>query len=249
MRTISKYALTTAITLFAATTETQASNPAQWTIVQQILRTDTSKSWTSPTTVDLGKMVWLYDFEITKMTGTVNVPILGDVTQDITISIPPGMHTGGGESSNLPAVVLSTDFTHADSGSSAHLFIEIDSLGYGHGEFSNIVLGSINVPFFGNRPIQRLNMEGNVTVIGYDFGDFNRDGAVNGADYTTWRKSDGSPADYDLWRSHYGASSGTSLQQERPVPEPTCVVMLSLGIAVGVVGGRQKRIFRKRPSG
>jgi len=41
-------------------------------------------------------------------------------------------------------------------------------------------------------------------------GDFNSNGVVDGADYVVWRKSGGSQANYDLWRSNFGqpGSSG-----------------------------------------
>jgi len=53
-------------------------------------------------------------------------------------------------------------------------------------------------------------------------GDFNRDGAVDSADYTIWRDTNGSTADpradangdgrvdradYDLWKSHFGSTT------------------------------------------
>jgi len=33
-------------------------------------------------------------------------------------------------------------------------------------------------------------------------GDYDRDGLVTAADYVLWRKNDGSPAAYDIWRAH-----------------------------------------------
>ena len=47
----------------------------------------------------------------------------------------------------------------------------------------------------------------------YPPGDFNQNGIVDAADYVVWRKSLGTPGEYDLWRSHYGqtaAGSGTT---------------------------------------
>ena len=41
------------------------------------------------------------------------------------------------------------------------------------------MLGSINVPLFGTRPIERINVEARVDITGYDFGDYDRNGAVN----------------------------------------------------------------------
>jgi hypothetical protein len=52
-------------------------------------------------------------------------------------------------------------------------------------------------------------------------GDFNLDGKVDTADYVVWRKSDGSQAGYDEWRTNFGrtAGSGSSLGGSA-VPEP-----------------------------
>lgn len=57
--------------------------------------------------------------------------------------------------------------------------------------------------------------------------DFNGDGVVDAADYTTWRDglgTDYTVADYDLWVASFGAQLGASSQA---VPEPTSVVLLA----------------------
>jgi hypothetical protein len=102
--------------------------------------------------------------------------------------------------------------------------------------FSNIVLGSVNVPLFGSRPIQRINVEANVSISGFDYGDFNRDAKVDSADYVLWRKTlfqtgtdllaDGNNSgvvdlvDYGLWRENFGRQPSTS-SVSAEVPEPT----------------------------
>ena len=35
-------------------------------------------------------------------------------------------------------------------------------------------------------------------------GDFNHDGTVDAADYVVWRKTDGTQAEYNTWRTHFG---------------------------------------------
>ncbi len=65
-------------------------------------------------------------------------------------------------------------------------------------------------------------------------GDFNRDGRVDAADYTTWRDGlgdDFSSADYLDWKSNFGAAaqeSGGAARASRPVtiPEPTGISLL-----------------------
>ena len=79
-------------------------------------------------------------------------------------------------------------------------------------------------------------------------GDYDRNGIVNAADYTLWRKSMGqsvtagtgadgnfdgqiTQADYNVWKSHYGqtsgSGSGTSLSSDA-VPEPSALILASL---------------------
>ena len=63
-------------------------------------------------------------------------------------------------------------------------------------------------------------------------GDHNLDGTVDAADYVVWRKSDGTPIGYELWRSHFGQppSSGNvsaiTWPSQAAVPEPTTFVLL-----------------------
>jgi len=67
-----------------------------------------------------------------------------------------------------------------------------------------------------------------------DFGEFNGDGSVDAADYLVWRKNNGSPTDYNLWRAHYGQSitgSGSSIESAS-VPEPSSLALL---LVLGVI--------------
>lgn len=88
-------------------------------------------------------------------------------------------------------------------------------------------------------------------------GDFNRDGAVDAADYTVWRDSMGLTgnlaadanednvvdiADYDLWAQHYGHSSTPSSAR---VPEPCGLVLVGGGL-YAVAGWRLRYHFRTR---
>jgi hypothetical protein len=71
-------------------------------------------------------------------------------------------------------------------------------------------------------------------------GDFNGDGRVNAADYVVWRKTDGSPAGYQTWRTNFGrqqAGSGLSLAA---VPEPGTFVYLSAAFLAGIGFARRR---------
>ena len=248
-----------AVALLCAPAVAQAVNPAQWFIIEQINRGDTMKSWTSPTAIDLGKMVWEYGYEITQVTGTVNLGVFGDQTVDITSSIPEDDRTGAGESRDLPTVLLDEILSEPESGTSAHVFVEVDDLGLGQAVFSDIMLGSIDVPLFGSRPIQRINVEARVDIIGFDFGDYDRSGAVNADDYMAWRNSFGltgpdlaadgngdasvDAADYVLWRANFGAGAGSATHASivGAVPEPTSGLMLIAAVSFGLIARRTRR--------
>lgn len=262
MRPMTKHALPIPLLLVLVPTAAQAVNPAEWTIVEELNRTETSKSWVSPTAVDLDKAYWEYEFGITMLTATVNVQLFGDVTVDIIDLVAPEFRMATGETSDLPAVLLDEMLNDEGSGTSADVFVEIDNLGFGRAEFSNIMLGSVDVPIFGNRPIQRLNIEASVVITGFDFaiGDYNHDGGVDAGDYVLWRGTLGDvgpnlPADgngneeidigdYTEWYNHFGllggSGSGLGSIDQTSVPEPSALVTLLTGILA--------MLLRRRPT-
>jgi hypothetical protein len=84
-------------------------------------------------------------------------------------------------------------------------------------------------------------------------GDYNRDGAVDAADYVVWRSQMGTEGanliadgnrngvidqgDYDVWRSHFGQSSGSGASAA--VPEPAlCALALTAVLAMGAIRRR-----------
>jgi hypothetical protein len=75
-----------------------------------------------------------------------------------------------------------------------------------------------------------------------DDGDFNGDGKVDAADYVVWRKSDGTPAGYNEWRTNFGRTggSGSSVAEAAAVPEPaSCAILLvSMMTVLGIVRRR-----------
>jgi T5SS/PEP-CTERM-associated repeat protein len=59
-------------------------------------------------------------------------------------------------------------------------------------------------------------------------GDFNSNGVVDAADYVVWRKTNGTQAAYDTWRSHFGqtAGGGSGVSANATTPEPATVVTI-----------------------
>ncbi len=86
-------------------------------------------------------------------------------------------------------------------------------------------------------------------------GDFNGDLVVDAADYVVWRKTINTPAAYDLWKQNFGAvaeSAGPSTLVQGFVryvtsgsggvsaaPEPSAVLLVGIGLASLVLGGRR----------
>jgi hypothetical protein len=76
------------------------------------------------------------------------------------------------------------------------------------------------------------------TPVGLD-GDYNEDGKVDAADYVVWRKTDGTPAGFNLWRSNFGEMAGvgagvTTDAGASAVPEPSSL-LLGLPAAIAMV--------------
>jgi hypothetical protein len=62
-------------------------------------------------------------------------------------------------------------------------------------------------------------------------GDYDFDGDVDAADYVVWRKTDGTQAGYDAWRTNFGATSlgsGSGLGSIA-VPEPSALALVVFG--------------------
>jgi hypothetical protein len=62
-------------------------------------------------------------------------------------------------------------------------------------------------------------------TLGFAPGDFNFDGTVDARDYILWRKTAGSPTDYNTWRATFGQSAAASLTASSSVPEPNSAAL------------------------
>jgi hypothetical protein len=74
-------------------------------------------------------------------------------------------------------------------------------------------------------------------------GDFNHDGTVDATDYVMWRKTDGSPAGYNAWRTNFGRTGGSGSMSETTVPEPASLSLV-IGAIAGCCGTRQMHVAR-----
>jgi probable HAF family extracellular repeat protein len=88
-------------------------------------------------------------------------------------------------------------------------------------------------------------------------GDFNHNGSVDAADYVVWRKTDGSQAGFNVWRTHFGTSLGPDSGAARyllgasakslpaAVPEPTSALLAATAGAALLC--RRKAAQRRQP--
>jgi hypothetical protein len=63
-------------------------------------------------------------------------------------------------------------------------------------------------------------------------GDYNRDRAVDAADYIVWRKNDGTQDGYDTWRAHFGEMAGSGSFMNSTVPEPATLATLLTSVLI-----------------
>jgi Concanavalin A-like lectin/glucanases superfamily len=65
-------------------------------------------------------------------------------------------------------------------------------------------------------------------------GDFNQNGSADAADYVVWRKSDGDPGRYNLWRTNFGRTvgDGPSSGSIAAVPEPQSIALFCCGVVL-----------------
>jgi hypothetical protein len=93
--------------------------------------------------------------------------------------------------------------------------------------------GTFNVTSPYTWSLSNLYTTGEVTLtaLAAIAGDFNNNGIVDAADYIIWRKTDGTPAGYNAWRTHFGqpGGSGAGAIANAAVPEPTTLVLVLIG--------------------
>lgn len=155
-------------------------------------------------------------------------------TSVVTVLAPDGFDIG--DTLDISVSVDGTDVTSA-----AHSVNIV-------GNFPGYIGWSSNS---GGALIDDLKITALGTATGGLDGDYNDDGVVDAADYTTWRDNLGqsvtlpndttagtvTTADYDVWKSAFGNTSGSGAGSA--VPEPTTAMLLLLTM-VSLIGTRRR---------
>lgn len=133
-----------------------------------------------------------------------------------------------GPSANTLNITIDADYIESLLGEATHIGLRLQSAATG--DFNRIA------------SMESTSAQGPRLIISFSppglLGDFNDDGLVDAADYTTWRDGLGTtytPADYAVWKDNYGNSATSN---SSTVPEPTTLLML---LAIVLPNYRPKR--------
>jgi hypothetical protein len=110
------------------------------------------------------------------------------------------------------------------------------------GSFDDVELPELDAPL--EWDTSQLYVTGVLKVIVP--GDFNFDSVVDAADYVVWRKGLGTtytPADFNVWRAHFGLSAGGGggSAEVAGVPEPAGALLAAIGLLAGTSLYRRRR--------
>jgi sulfatase modifying factor 1 len=68
--------------------------------------------------------------------------------------------------------------------------------------------------------------------------DFDNDGDVDGADFLSWQRNDGSQSNLTIWQEQFGTITSAAITI---IPEPTSIVLAVSAVLVGVGVGRRRK--------
>jgi hypothetical protein len=125
--------------------------------------------------------------------------------------------------------------------------LTVDLFGYDAGTDSGINFTSPNADSFPQNPITVLGAPlPSVPALGTLtftlLGDFNYDGIVDGADFLKWQRGESpsplSQSDLDDWQNNVANVASPITAASTTVPEPATGIMLLIGMAILLTGGR-----------
>ena len=235
--------LPTWIALAAAIAGDARGATVDWSLQQQILRTDQLVTWTSPTPIDDGLPSHDFDYEIT----SVGIFYGGSLTPDDETDRYNATNdlTGSGTVGGFPTTLWTQTLSEPITDTSFDLDFQIDADGYGQATFTNIALGMVLTDFGMNQiPIDALEIDIEITVVGSEslLGDYDNDQDVDADDYFLWDFSYGSQtllvadgngdgvvdaADYTIWRDNLTAPAAAV-----SVPEPNAAWLGAVAIGL-----------------
>jgi hypothetical protein len=155
---------------------------------------------------------------------------------------PKGMNPPGSNAAH-PLIWVDGTTTSTGTVAASGLFatLTIDTTGLNSGTFPLILTGVANTLGHFDTTLRDANGDsipltvnnGSLTLSSFPTGDYNSNGIVDAADYVVWRKTDGTLADYNVWRAHFGQSdaSDTGASATTGVPEPATFVLLMFAAA------------------
>jgi uncharacterized repeat protein (TIGR03803 family) len=134
---------------------------------------------------------------------------------------------------------LGTVFKMATDGTTYNVIHTFDlASGGGYGPFGSLIQSGST--FYG----MTRGGTGSGTIFALTFpisGDYNTDGAVNAGDYVIWRKTDGSAAGYNAWRTNFGKASGSGSIAIGSIPEPASLALTAACLVGGVLSIRCRK--------
>jgi hypothetical protein len=180
--------------------------------------------------------------------------IVGSTQNKTLLIATPGFSAlPGGVAPNygLPDPSMFGPFFDPDAATITINFVGADSVSFAGSALPKNGLDSLYFTATGvtstgvNTPQNFAGADGSVNLPPPPTGDYNGDGIVDAADYTVWRKTDGSQGGYDTWRTNFGETvdSGSGTNVNATVPEPATLVMLIV-TAAGVSTRRRWRTSR-----
>jgi hypothetical protein len=149
-----------------------------------------------------------------------------------------GVNSGSGAATGNPGSVLTGIEFSVPLSVLGNISSEIKIAAFiGNGNYGNVsnqfagvgvLQGNLGSP----GSLNLANIAGNQFVsVAVPSGDFDGDGDVDGRDFLTWQRNNGSAADLAIWQQQYGSSG--PLSAATSIPEPTTSTALILLLAAG----------------